>query len=290
MGQKDIAEKILEAHNDVFSDIVNVLLFNGEQIIHKDELEEQAPRAVYKADGKLREIERDVAKRWKKENIRLACVGLENQTDPDPDMALRIMGYDGAEYRAQLNDENHPERYPVVTLVLYFGTRKHWDQPLTLFDTLKIPEQFKPFVNDYKINLFEIAYLSEEQIKLFQSDFKVVADFFVQLRKTGTYVGSKETIVHIQETLSLLSIFAKDNRFESVLQETSESAADGKEIKNMCDVLDRIQERGREEGELNTKIETARNMAAEGMNVAVIARVLKVSEASVMEWIGLKTA
>lgn len=43
MGQKDIAEKILEAYNDVFSDIVNVLLFNGEQVLKENELEDQAP-------------------------------------------------------------------------------------------------------------------------------------------------------------------------------------------------------------------------------------------------------
>ena len=29
MGEKDIAEKTLEAYNDVFADIVNVLLFDG---------------------------------------------------------------------------------------------------------------------------------------------------------------------------------------------------------------------------------------------------------------------
>ena len=33
MGELDITEKILESYNDVFADIVNVLLFNGEQII-----------------------------------------------------------------------------------------------------------------------------------------------------------------------------------------------------------------------------------------------------------------
>lgn len=33
MGEKDIAEKTLETFNDVFSDIVNVLLFNGEKVI-----------------------------------------------------------------------------------------------------------------------------------------------------------------------------------------------------------------------------------------------------------------
>ena len=30
MGSKDITEKTLEAYNDVFADIINVLLFNGE--------------------------------------------------------------------------------------------------------------------------------------------------------------------------------------------------------------------------------------------------------------------
>ena len=32
MGEKDIAEKTLETFNDVFSDIVNVLLFYGEKV------------------------------------------------------------------------------------------------------------------------------------------------------------------------------------------------------------------------------------------------------------------
>lgn len=63
MAEKDASEKILESYNDVFSDIVNVLLFNGRQVLGADELEDQAPRAYYKADGRLHEIERDVAKR-----------------------------------------------------------------------------------------------------------------------------------------------------------------------------------------------------------------------------------
>jgi len=33
MGQKDIAEKILEDYNDVFADIINGLLFDGVQEI-----------------------------------------------------------------------------------------------------------------------------------------------------------------------------------------------------------------------------------------------------------------
>lgn len=160
MAEKDITEKILEAHNDVFADIVNVLLFQGKRYIKPEDLADQVPRAAYKADGKIREIERDVAKRWKKGSLRIACIGLENQTEPDPDMPLRIYGYDGAEYRAQLLKENQGKaRYPVVTLVLYFGYRNHWERPLTLYEAIDIPEILKPFVPDIKINLFEIAYL-----------------------------------------------------------------------------------------------------------------------------------
>ena len=65
MGEKDIAEKILLAYNDVFSDIVNVLLFGGKEVILENDLEDQTTRTAYKADGKLHEIDRDVAKRRK---------------------------------------------------------------------------------------------------------------------------------------------------------------------------------------------------------------------------------
>ena len=47
MAEKDASEKILESYNDVFSDIVNVLLFNGKQVLGADELEDQAPRTYY---------------------------------------------------------------------------------------------------------------------------------------------------------------------------------------------------------------------------------------------------
>lgn len=35
MGEKDIIEKILESYNDVFADIVNVLLFKGNVLYRK---------------------------------------------------------------------------------------------------------------------------------------------------------------------------------------------------------------------------------------------------------------
>ncbi len=75
MAEKDISEKTLESYNDVFADIVNGLLFRGEQIVREDELEAESEHAMYKADGKLHEMERDVAKYWKNGKIRIALFG-----------------------------------------------------------------------------------------------------------------------------------------------------------------------------------------------------------------------
>ena len=47
MGEKDIAEKILLAYNDVFSDIINVLLFGGQEIIRENDLEDQFHEASH---------------------------------------------------------------------------------------------------------------------------------------------------------------------------------------------------------------------------------------------------
>ncbi len=244
VAEKDITEKILESYNDVFADIVNVLLFDGEEIIREDELIDEDVRSAYKADGKIHELERDTAKRWVKKNIRIACIGLENQTAADADMPLRVIAYDGAEYRAELNAKGKKDRYPAVTLVLYFGYEKHWDKPTNLIDCLDIPAEFRPYVKDYGINLFEIAYLADEKVKKFKSDFRIVADYFVQMRKNNNYIPSPAEMEHVQAVLHMMSVMTGDHRFEDVC---SNNMKEGGNI-NMCEVLDRIENRGIERG------------------------------------------
>ena len=247
MSGKDISEKILFAFNDVFADIVNGLLFEGKQVISADDLSEQAPRAAYKADGKIREIERDVAKRWVKKNLQIACLGMENQTEPDPDMVLRVYGYDGAEYRSQLLRENRDKpRYPVITLVLYFGYAKRWDKPVYLYDTVPVPEIIKPYLSNIKINVFEIAFLSREKLDHFHSDFKTVADYFIQMRENGEYKPSPERLCHVEAVLQLLSLMTDDTRFEDVLNQKEIIREGG--VHNMNEWLDRVEAASRAEG------------------------------------------
>lgn len=72
MGAKDITEKIWADYNDVFADIANVLLFQGEQMISPDSLKNERTISQYKSgNDRLHEQERDILKsmdRWKYKN------------------------------------------------------------------------------------------------------------------------------------------------------------------------------------------------------------------------------
>ena len=89
MGEKDITEKALISCNDVFADIVNNLVFGGKKCIDESDLEQATDHGVYLGDTGFRELERDVSKCWKSNNIRIALLGIENQTVPEDDMPMR---------------------------------------------------------------------------------------------------------------------------------------------------------------------------------------------------------
>ena len=294
MAEKDMMEKTLESYNDVFSDIVNVLLFSGRNKVKEDELEQALPRSIYKADQKLREQERDTAKYWKKHNIRISYFGIENETDSEEDMPFRIIGYDGATYRDQISYEtdangkrklNDNPRYPVVTLVLYFGL-KRWDKPRTVHEVLgnNLDDDMRPFVHDYPINLFEIAFLSDEQVEMFQSDFKIVADYFVQMRKNKEYKPSETQIRHVREVLQLMSVLTNDRRFEEAVNDV-ENLGKGAEPRNMCDVLDKVENRGIEIGKERLAKESALRMKKDGLSIEKISIYVNIDEETVKKWI-----
>ena len=145
------------------------------------------------------------------------------------------------------------------------------NKPLTLHGCLDIPEELKPYVNDYKINLFEIAYLTEEQVSLFKSDFRIVADYFVQMRKNNSYVAKPETIKHVHELLELMSVLTNDQRFVDVYN------AMGKEAASMCEVLDQIEKKGIEKGIEREQKHIILNMYEEGCDAETISRLTKIS-------------
>ena len=82
-------------------------------------------------------------------------------------------------------------------------------------------------------------------MKLFRSDFRYVADYLVQKRMTNDYKPSADLLQHVDETLKLMSVLTDDRRFEEVIEELL-----GKGGVSMCTVLDKVENKGREEGKL----------------------------------------
>lgn len=251
MGAKDITEKILADFNDVFADIINGVLFDGKQVVSERALENVKDRSQYKFNNIIHEQERDLAKRWIPYKICFALYGLEHETGAEPYMPMRIIGYDGAAYRGQLTKrERDRPNFPVITIVLYFGT-KHWDQPRTLYECMNIQENLKPFVSDYKINVVEVAFL-DDKLDNFHSDFRIIAEYFVNKRRNIEYTPSAQEIQHVDEFLKLLQALTGDDRYFDVLNLLQKEAK--KEGVNMCEILDKVENRGIAIGEIRGEI------------------------------------
>ena len=66
------------------------------------------------------------------------------------------------------------------------------------------------------MNLFEIAWLTDEQMAMFQSDFRYVADFFVQKRRNKRYEVPEGDIIHADALLKLMSALTGNVEFEVI--------------------------------------------------------------------------
>ena len=244
MNGKDITQKMLERYNDVFADIVNVLLFNGKRIVDEDALIDTPVDSALKLDGEIHLQYRDVAKYWKNSQINIALFGLENQTVPDKLMPMRVIGYDGAEYKKQVLEENrYKKKYPVITLVLYMGYDRNWKYSNSLLDLLEVDENLKPYVSDYKINVFEIAFLDREKIDLFKSDFRMLADYLYQMTTTDSYEGDESDIKHVDEILMLMSAMSGFKNVDNIIKVAHE-----RKISNMKGFFEVAEEKGLEKG------------------------------------------
>ena len=223
-NEKDLAEKILFDMDDVFADIVNVLLFKGKELLKPEDLAATEQISQLKIGKNDHQQQRDVSKLWMNGRVRFALIGLENQTEAEKLMPMRAIGYDGASYKEQVVHDKEKDRvkwrpYPVITIVLYFG-KTHWNEPKSLKELFgPLPEEIAPYVNDYRIRVFEIAFLTPEEVAMFKSDFRIVADYFVHSRIDKNYKGSPEEIRHVDALLKLMSALTNDNRYENQIND-----------------------------------------------------------------------
>ena len=182
MGAKDTKAKEYLSDNERFADLCNAVLFDGEQVVRAEDLEEKDTAevlSVFGTDKKEVQLQRwrDLLKSVVVKSIGSAYVvliGVENQSDIHYAMPVKNMLYDAMNYSAQVNNigKHHKKAgdsgsqaeflsgfyrddrlMPVVTITVYWGS-KEWDGPRCLHDMISsTDERLKKFVSDYHINL-----------------------------------------------------------------------------------------------------------------------------------------
>ena len=280
MAQKDLCEKLLEDYNDVFSDIFNVLLFN-KNLIQEDLLSSGPTESIYKADqGYFREQRRDIFKYYENKNPVLICsLGMENFSYLDKYVPVRIMGYDYSSYRRQIDKKQFPLS-PVITIVLNFSSHR-WNHRTSLHSIVAAPTDFLPYVSDYKIHVFDIAFLDDDVINNFTSDFKLVARFFKSRRLGNRDFLTHEKIRHVGEFLDLISVFTNDTQYRKIKKDLYKLQKKGRDV-TMCYIVEEFMEKGRKEGlklgrsqgrnlgRQESRLEVLHNMFSEGFSIETI--------------------
>jgi len=256
MAEKDMAEKKLEDYPEVFADIVNTLLFSDSSIrLDENKIVDGPTESIYKAEEQDKEQRRDTFKYYDIGNkgilFCVAAYGIENQSTIDNVMPVRIMNYDASAYKSQVfglkssskqTNQKRKRIYPVITIVLNFS-EKEWKTSRSLYDMMALPSDLAKYVQDYKINVFDVAFLEDDVIEKFTSDFKAVARFFKD-KRLRLEANDTIEIKHPAEIADLFSVFTGDEGYRNAVPEIIKKKEKG-EVITVCTYTETIRDSGK---------------------------------------------
>lgn len=281
MGKIDSETKEYVSRPEVFADLFNHLIYDGESVIKPDELSELDSTATFipfDEQGKAFPVQkyRDVLKRavvMEDNDAAYALIlGAENQTDIHYAMPVRNMGYDAYNYAAQValiarknkkesgEDDSDVDFLsglkredkitPVITLVVYFG-QKPWDGPRSIHEMLSThkPGVLK-FVPDYKMNLIAPISMEKSEIDKFTSNFRELATFI----KCGSDKHAMRELVQNNEKFRHL-----DPLVANIVNDVTKSGLNIKPNEkgevDMCIAIFEMQEDSKAEGRVEGRVE-----------------------------------
>lgn len=277
MGKEDVYESDYFENVEIFADLVNGILYQGEQVVKPEELAEQ--------DGELRSILGEHIKKTIRDKVKLwngavlAIFAMESQTKVDYHMVFRAMLTESMAYDKQWKrlrgKYGKPERkealtsdeflsgmhkedkfIPVITIVVYFGREKPWDGAKTLYELLNVKEygeKILPFVSDYKLNIFD--YHEYEDFGQFHTELQSIFEF---LRYGADKKALADKLEEHKEKYQALSsqaklLLARLTNMKRIPNVTEEKFRKGDF--DMCKAFEDMREEGRIEGEKQGRIE-----------------------------------
>ena len=201
--------------------------------------------------------------------IDFVILGLENQQRVHFGMPLRIMLGDSLGYlkeyqeiakknKAQGDWDDSDEflsgfrredrLHPMVSICVYYGERA-WDGPYSLLNMLKVPEELRPVVNDYKMNLIQVC--RSEELVFHNTDVQTVFEISRNIYKRD--YKKIEKVYQDKEFSSELGVVI------GAITDSQELVKQALERKggrmNMCTALEELKKESEIRGENKGRIE-----------------------------------
>ena len=269
MGQEDLYQSDFYENKNRFADVFNGALFGGKEIMKPEELEnEDSVRVILRGKNKSKKVIADKIRKWQGGYVSIMV--LENQSYVDYSMVLRVMeaeiiGYekqrreayavnrtnntkfDKHEYLSRMKKEQ--KFVPIITLVLYVGKDKIWDGERSLHGMLEMDENIKPFVNDFKLNLFD--YHDYDSFEMFKTENRLLFEMLSCGKdKKRMYEMLKKNILYKKmDKLTAEAIFEVLN-VNVDMEKIIEIDETGREVYDMCKAFEDYKEEGRQEVEI----------------------------------------
>ena len=229
---RDVVLKEFWSQNSHFADFFNGVLFKGKRVLIAEQLTD-ADTDVSGFVGKNRHGEtlkqyRDVVKRGAAD-AHFFLFGLENQSHINLEMPLRLMIYDGLQYRKEVrlmkkrnreqkilaeNDDflsglrRQDRLTPIISVVLYYGDVP-WDGPTTLKEMMgDIPESLEAYISDYRIHVISLAntdrymFQNEEVSRVFSDSRMILKEQYDILKEKSEKQPLTEELIRVVSAMT----------------------------------------------------------------------------------------
>lgn len=273
MGQLDTLTKQYLSRNDIFADICNFYLYDGNPVIKPEQLHPLDPNEFaflqpdastsHKKQSAAISKQRDVLKHLSAmttDDAAYLIIGIENQSDIHYAMPVRNMLYDALQYHRQMQEiaEKHrnnktnqnftsgfqkeDELIPVITIVVYFGA-KPWDGAMSLHEMMpSAPPELLQYVADYPLLLIDPHRMQDDTANKLQSNAREIFTFI-------KYAKDKDKLL---ELLQKPRFHTLDPLAAEIINQCTHSQlplkSDTKGEIDMCQAIDEIREDSRNEG------------------------------------------
>ena len=283
MGKMNLAVNQLLQRKEIYADLINGTVFDGQQKLTKDDLEwipEETGIFYRDEKGRLCAVERRGDIRMRAENETFSLIlATETENKVHYAMPVKNMLYDALEYTKQVqnmekvhrenNDLGTSDEFlsgiskndkliPVITTVFYVKGSEEWDGPKSLWDMFHIPDsedgkQLREYLPDYRIHFIDANDINNPE--LFKTALKPI--FFMlryrkEKEKLQQYIQDNQNEIQKMddvEKMAAYMLLGEQKRVEQLLAESGAENEKSEEVPDMCEAITEMIQDGEIRGE-----------------------------------------